>query len=406
MGASVAMHSGDDAISAYRGLSFASSNVSSFAHQAGAISTISKPLASSFTTISPLSKTAQVSMPSRSILTMPFGCFVAGTPVLSAEGERPIEALRVGERVLTPQSKDDDGTAVVPETWRKVGLEVAHEDGSKVELELLRPLTWIIEHDCKTGSRIWLEMDELGVKGWANVISVEACPQIASGKGRVILATMQRVHPQVVALALADDSELEATANHPLYSLTRNDWTAAGELQEGEILATADGSTTVRALSFLPGEHRVFNLEVESDHCYFTGHARVLSHNTCAAAKTGGRVLLDSNVTTGLKADATLGGRILPGEVGVKSYVTIPEMRNAVTHGNLRGVPGAAYDLPTLTTQPSLNARINLRGMLPDRPGRFGDGIIGAQALENNIPLITNDKALKAAVEALGGTTR
>jgi len=88
------------------------------------------------------------------------------------------------------------------------------------------------------------------------------------------------------------------------------------------------------------------------------------------------------------------------------SNVTIPEMRNAVTHGKLRGVPGAAYDLPTLTTQPSLNARINIRGMLPDRPGRFGDGIIGARALENNLPLITNDKDLIKAVRALGGTTR
>lgn len=124
------------------------------------------------------------------------------------------------------------------------------------------------------------------------------------------------------------------------------------------------------------------------------------------AANSTPRVLLDSNVTTSLKADATLGGRILPGEVGVKSYVTIPEMRNAVTHGNLRGVPGAAYDLPTLITQPSLNARINIRGMLPDKPGRFGDGIIGAQALENNLPLITNDKDLIKAVQALGGTTR
>lgn len=84
------------------------------------------------------------------------------------------------------------------------------------------------------------------------------------------------------------------------------------------------------------------------------------------AANNTPRVLLDSNVTTGLKADATLGGRILPGEVGVKSYVTIPEMRNAVTHGNFRGVPGAAYDLQTLTPPPSLNAPFNLRGMLPD----------------------------------------
>ncbi len=89
------------------------------------------------------------------------------------------------------------------------------------------------------------------------------------------------------------------------------------------------------------------------------------------------RVLVDSNATTGLKAGPSL-----------------------------RGVPGAAYDLPTLTTKPSLNTRINIRGMLPAQPGRFGDGIIGGQALENNIPLITNDKALKAAVESLGGATR
>ena len=124
------------------------------------------------------------------------------------------------------------------------------------------------------------------------------------------------------------------------------------------------------------------------------------------AVKPPPAVLVDSSVTTGLKADATLGGRILPGEVGVKSYVTIPEMTNAVTHGSLKGVPKAAYELPTLTTQPTLNMRINIRGMLPSGAGRFGDGVIGAQAVENRIPLITNDKALKAAVDALGGTTR
>lgn len=117
-------------------------------------------------------------------------------------------------------------------------------------------------------------------------------------------------------------------------------------------------------------------------------------------------MLLDSNVTTGLKADATLGGRVRPGETAVKSYVTIPEMRNAVAHGNLRGVPGAAYDLPTLTIRPSLDARINLRGMLPDRPGRFGDGVIGAQAIQGRMPLVTNDKALRSAVQSLGGEVR
>ncbi|KAB8172337.1 hypothetical protein FKV24_014935 [Lysobacter maris] len=124
------------------------------------------------------------------------------------------------------------------------------------------------------------------------------------------------------------------------------------------------------------------------------------------AGRKAKKVLLDSNVTTGLKADSTLAGRILPGDVPVKSYVTIPEMRNAVGHGNLRGVPGAAYDLPTFLRRPSLDTRINLRGQLPDRPGRFGDGIIGAQAIESNMTLITNDKALMEVVQRMGGEVR
>lgn len=97
----------------------------------------------------------------------------------------------------------------------------------------------------------------------------------------------------------------------------------------------------------------------------------------------------------------------MPGELPVKSYVTVPEMRSAVNRGGgLRGVPGAAHDLTTLGARPSLDARISLRGMLSDKPGRFGDGIIGAQAVEFGIPLITHDKELRKVVESLGGVVR
>lgn len=118
-------------------------------------------------------------------------------------------------------------------------------------------------------------------------------------------------------------------------------------------------------------------------------------------------VLLDSNVTTGLRADASLGGRILPGEQPGLSYVSLPEMRNAVaTPGGLRGVPGAARDLPTISEVPDLNLRINIRAQLPAQPGRFGDGVIGAQAIELGIPLVTNDARLAEVVRRMGGQTR
>lgn len=123
------------------------------------------------------------------------------------------------------------------------------------------------------------------------------------------------------------------------------------------------------------------------------------------AAKAG-NVLLDSSVIAGLRKDPTLGGRVLSGESSLVSYVTRPELRNAVSTGNLKGVPGALNDLPVLGTRPSLNLRINIRGALPSGRGNFGDGVIGAQAVQYRLPLVTNDRALGNAVRAFGGTVR
>jgi predicted nucleic acid-binding protein len=107
-----------------------------------------------------------------------------------------------------------------------------------------------------------------------------------------------------------------------------------------------------------------------------------------------------------LGKDAALGGRLLEGERGVVSYVTRSELRNAVSTGNLRGVPRALDGVDVLTQRPSLDSIINIRGSLLKETGRFGDGIIGAQSVEFGMPLVTNDVELAAAVRALGGTVR
>jgi len=119
------------------------------------------------------------------------------------------------------------------------------------------------------------------------------------------------------------------------------------------------------------------------------------------------RVIVDSNVVPGLRRDPTAGGRILSGESAVVSHVTAPELRNAVSTGSgLRGVPNNLSEIPVLRTSPSLDTRINIRGQLPAGRGRFGDGIIGAQALEENLPLITNDRALRDVINSRGGVAR
>jgi hypothetical protein len=75
-------------------------------------------------------------------------------------------------------------------------------------------------------------------------------------------------------------SLLNPTDRHPIFSETRQDWVPAAELRAGEQVRTAHGPTTLESIRKVPGMHRVYNMEVETDHCYFAGVAGVLSHNT------------------------------------------------------------------------------------------------------------------------------
>lgn len=120
------------------------------------------------------------------------------------------------------------------------------------------------------------------------------------------------------------------------------------------------------------------------------------------------QVLLDSSVVPRLPGAPTLGGRILEGEEPIVSYVTRPEMTNSVLMGRgLKGVPRVLDDLPVLSERPAIDARINIRGQLnPGKPGLFGDGIVGAQAIENRIPLVTDDRELIELIRSLGGVVR
>src|SRR5438552_10502552 len=51
-------------------------------------------------------------------------CFVAGTVVATPEGEQPIEALRVGDRVHTSDDDSSGATSIEPASWRDVRLRM------------------------------------------------------------------------------------------------------------------------------------------------------------------------------------------------------------------------------------------------------------------------------------------
>lgn len=221
-------------------------------------------------------------------------CFLAGTSVtLGTGGHQAIETLVIGQRVLTPESAQSgplsplsgSETAVDPTTWRSytVRLRDARTGWDIFDITLLRPAGWMAEHirPLGGGREVWVDFEELNAKGWAEVIEERPCPKIAPGPGRVVTATITHANDDVRTLTMSSGEVLHVTGNHRMFSATRQDWVPVKDLHIGEALRTTKGRESVAALGYQRGRHQVYNIEVETEHCYFVGAGEVLTHNTC-----------------------------------------------------------------------------------------------------------------------------
>ena len=218
------------------------------------------------------------------------GCFLAGTLVAVQGGYIQIEDLRVGDRVLTTDEQVVADIEPKLATWRRVSLTMPNPEapGTSYDIEVLRPLDWLAMTGAEEGGTITFSLPELNLFGEADVVAIEPCPEIEPGLGRVVLATVTHRNETVHEIRFDDGvGALYPTARHRLYSLDRDDWVRTDQLVEGETLRTAHGSAAIASIRRYPGSHRVYNLEVQTEHCFFVSAERVLCHN--ADGYTGGK---------------------------------------------------------------------------------------------------------------------
>jgi hypothetical protein len=167
---------------------------------------------------------------------------------------------------------------------RLVFFEV--ESSREVELSLLRHKS-LVEH-LGAGDTVRLRVLGMEIEGRARVIGVDPCLEIEDGPGKLVTGTIRSLHMDVRQVKLRGlDEPVGVTANHPLFSEEKGDFTAVKDLKAGERLRTRWGTAEVEEIGRKPGRWVVFNLEIEEVHQYYVSGKEVLAHNVCPEADGG-----------------------------------------------------------------------------------------------------------------------
>ena len=253
-----------------------------------------------------------------------------------------IASLPLGSRVLAgnPRTEEMDDSFAEPEqaTWVTVSVRMTKRDGTVVNAEFLRPREWVARHGIVAGVALPMAIAELEVEGDAVVTGIGPCPAIAEGEGRVVTGRfLTREAGNLVRVALENGTEIRVTDVHPVWSLDREEWVPAGELEPGELVDTLAGPVAVLSVERLESALDVYNIEVHGEHVFRVTADGVLVHNACAST-SGNNVF----ASAGRQAHVAYKAGIADNERTFKEFV-IPNTRKRIDFVDLAN--GIVYEL-------------------------------------------------------------
>ncbi|MDB5392309.1 MAG: hypothetical protein JWM11_7955, partial [Planctomycetaceae bacterium] len=256
---------------------------------------------------------------------------------------REIQEIRTGMRVIAenPELKGLE----IPDTdfdspnWRNIHLTIEKPDGTEVAITLLRSVQWLqqrtsgwslqdLENAGTTSTKpeIDLDLEELGAVGIATILSIEPCPTIETGPGRVVTATFRHSSAKIIDLYVSGEPKpIGTTENHPFWSVDSRTFVPASTLQSGQKLCGINDSIANVQLSHRRSNSQsVYNLEVDGQHVYHVGTSGVLVHNSCWKDYENG-INAKLNARSQIAFTGVNSGRnriadgLLPGNIAVES---------------------------------------------------------------------------------------
>ncbi len=192
---------------------------------------------------------------------------------------------------------------------REIVLVIDKPNGDRADIRLIRSVDWIETHNAKVGGEIFLDLPHIGARGFARVVAIESCPPLGQGAGRLVTGTFRHTSGEVYDVKLASETKpIGVTATHPFWSVDRNAWVSAIDLEIGEKLKTLSGTTVVERRTKREEPETVYNIEVEGDHVFRVGESGVLVHNASAPCCSG----LSNTGASSPVENVSVGGRTVP----------------------------------------------------------------------------------------------
>jgi hypothetical protein len=164
---------------------------------------------------------------------------------------KPIDGIHLGDNVpgVNPGESADlaFGTTVDRESWRHIRLTGQHSSGALIEIDLLRPQSWLAEHSEEEGAVIPVEFGRIGIVGPVRVDSIQECPEIRAGPGKSVTG-IYRHHdaPTILDLETSNGERIGVTPDHRFWSEDQHAFIPAGDLSQGETLKLLDGTAAAQ----------------------------------------------------------------------------------------------------------------------------------------------------------------
>ena len=227
--------------------------------------------------------------------------------------EPSAESQESGPSVTSPNQLSESGSALGEESPDQADATEPRAteslDSGPSSLDSFQPIP-LVPESVPVGLVVEMDLPELGLTDLAWVTDIADCPEIESrdsgrsAGGSVVTATFHHSSGDVIDLVVEDEGvsqpspfrphpskeTIGTTSNHPFWSVDRQEYVQAGQLEPGERVLTFSGDTKRIASKLArPGPQPVYNLEVHAEHVYFVGEDGLLVHNNCANSGAASR---------------------------------------------------------------------------------------------------------------------